>query len=175
MARYTVQNAASGRSLYVPPPVNKTLATGQRVIVNVPAAEMEASPLVGMVQRGLITVSSAEDPNTAASMEVPTSTQVASDPAGHELLSTLTHDLVASHVTDYEVNGAGLVTRVANWASVLRDLLLRETLLTYDGLDRVATSTDIQYSSGVESYRLTTTFTYAGTSPVITSSVTVRS
>lgn len=79
----------------------------------------------------------------------------------HEALDTLAHDLAESFYREYTYTG-WRVTNVTTWETVSKLKKIREEQITYSS-GRISTQISIQYdSSGVESYRMTYTYTYTG-------------
>lgn len=79
----------------------------------------------------------------------------------HEQLDTLAHSIVENCYESVSYSG-NKVTNSTTWSSISMTTKIREEQIAYSG-NRVAQIISIQYDgAGVEKYRITETFSYAG-------------
>jgi len=155
MARFTIKNNLPGQ-LYVPEPVGRFLKPGQLISVDIPAHLMDNAELDDMEFRELITISSANSPETDDDLEGPTFASVAFE---HENYDTLAHDIIESNYEEVTYTN-GEVTNITIWTDAGKTEKIRESQFTRDVQGTVTAVVEIQYADGVENQRLAETFAY---------------
>lgn len=170
MAEFTVKNNLAG-SLHIPPPVNRVLRGGERIVVDLTTAEVESSDIADMAARQIISVASANSPRIDDDTEAPTFAAVEVE---HESYEYLGHSLSQSHFQEVLYDGSGDVSDIVNWTDAGKTVKVRESTFTRNGVGDILTAVVIQYTAGLESSRLTKTYAY-NPDGSIASVTTVRS
>jgi hypothetical protein len=153
MAQFRVKNNLPG-SLHVPVPINRTLAGGEHVIVDLKTADMESAAFKKLTSKGTISVLSANSPRIDDDLEAPTFAAIEVE---HRAYETLTHAVAQDNFEEILRTGDD-VTSIINWTDGTKATKIRESQFTRDAFGEVTVTVEIQYTDGVESERLTKTY-----------------